>query len=81
MRDVTLDAFGDDGDGDPDAGESGEGTIDAGDDGDESPATLRPTTEWHPEGRPCDSCGATVERRWRQEDAMVCPDCKDWTVG
>lgn len=47
---------------------------------DSTPAPLTPTADWHPEGATCEACGATVERRWRQGDAMVCPDCKDWAV-
>lgn len=39
-----------------------------------------PTTDWHAEGRECEQCGAVVERRWRQDGAMVCPPCKDWQV-
>ena len=39
---------------------------------------LAPTYQWTPDGAPCAVCGATVERRWREEDGFVCTDCKDW---
>ncbi|MFC7167041.1 DUF7573 domain-containing protein [Halospeciosus flavus] len=32
------------------------------------------------DGSECEACGATVERRWRQDGDLVCPDCKRWTV-
>lgn len=41
-------------------------------------AGIDTTYQWDPEGRPCAACGAVVERRWRDEDGLVCPDCKDW---
>jgi len=44
------------------------------------PESVAPTADWHPEGRECEACGAVVERRWHQDDAMVCPACKDWQV-
>jgi hypothetical protein len=55
--------------GSSDADESGAGT-----DGDHSVPTMR----WSADGAPCDACGATVERRWRDGDAVVCADCKEW---
>lgn len=68
VREKPLDAF---------AGESAEETP-----ADEpAPRDVTPTADWHPEGATCEACGATVERRWRQGEAMVCPDCKDWTEG
>lgn len=36
------------------------------------------TYQWTPEGVDCEACGATVERRWRDGDRLVCADCKDW---
>ena len=41
------------------------------------PATT--TYAWDPEGAPCDACGAVVERRWRQDGAVVCVECKTWS--
>jgi len=39
------------------------------------------TYAWSDEGTTCESCGETVERRWRQDDRLVCPGCKDWAQG
>jgi hypothetical protein len=36
------------------------------------------TTAFVPGGAPCESCGASVRRRWRDDDALVCADCKVW---
>jgi len=51
------------------------------DEGIEEPADAEPaaaTYRWDPEGRACADCGATVERRWRDDGAFVCADCKEW---
>lgn len=40
------------------------------------PATS--TYEWSPDGRECEQCGDTVERRWRDDEALVCQACKEW---
>ena len=77
-RDATLEAFETDEDGDDgaDAGTDDDaGDASAPDDGVEPPL---PTTDWSPKGASCDACGAVVKRRWRQADALVCPDCKNW---
>jgi hypothetical protein len=37
-----------------------------------------PTMRWSADGAPCDACGTVVSRRWRQDDAFVCADCKAW---
>lgn len=59
----------------------------AGDDGDTSdesdtepdgPTGAVSTTAFTPEGADCESCGASVRRRWRDDDALVCADCKAW---
>lgn len=70
-REPTLDEFGrDDGE-----SEAPEGDRDA--TGEEhAPAPI--TCEWRPDGSACEACGATVERRWRDGDARVCADCKEW---
>lgn len=44
--------------------------------GDADPAPI--TCEWTPDGAACEACGATVARRWRDGDARVCADCKEW---
>ena len=36
------------------------------------------TYAWSPAGADCAACGATVERRWRDEAGLVCSDCKGW---
>lgn len=38
----------------------------------------RSTYAWSPDGADCAACGATVERRWRDESGLVCADCKGW---
>lgn len=40
------------------------------------PAT--PTMRRTPGGAPCDGCGEPVERRWHDDGAFVCADCKEW---
>jgi len=40
------------------------------------PATV--TYRWDPDGGVCARCEATVERRWRDDGAFVCGDCKEW---
>jgi formylmethanofuran dehydrogenase subunit E len=40
------------------------------------PATL--TMRFEPGGASCDACGETVERRWHDDGAFVCDDCKAW---
>lgn len=36
------------------------------------------TYEFSPDGAPCAACGAVVEKRWRDDGELVCPDCKVW---
>lgn len=66
--------------------ERGDGETDEGDDrgtderngnDDERPPALS-TAEWTGGGAPCDDCGTTVRRRWRDGERLVCPDCKSW---
>jgi hypothetical protein len=38
----------------------------------------RATYDWTPSGAACARCESTVEKRWRDEDRMVCADCKEW---
>lgn len=38
----------------------------------------RATYGWTPDGGACECCGDSVEKRWRDEDGMVCAGCKDW---
>lgn len=45
---------------------------------DDSGAAPGPTSTWRPDGAACQSCGATVERRWRGAAGLVCGGCKEW---
>lgn len=45
----------------------------------ETPAPATTTYAWDGDGTACASCGETVERRWQQGGALVCPECKDWS--
>ena len=57
-----------------------------GDDGDSpyvDPEGVEPaetTYAWGGDGGVCDACGERSERRWRQDDGLVCPDCKEWSA-
>ena len=47
----------------------------------ESTSSVTPaesTSTWASDGDDCDRCGRRVERRWRENDAFVCGDCKEW---
>lgn len=60
-----------------------EGTVDATDadgPGMGEGTSVRPTTVWDPAGQECAACGEVAERLWRQDDAFVCPSCKDWAA-
>ncbi|WP_162993998.1 DUF7573 domain-containing protein [Halalkalicoccus subterraneus] len=39
---------------------------------------LRPTYGWTPDTIACERCGDPTDRWWREEDRLVCPDCKPW---
>ena len=91
VEDASLDDFLGSGDDDADE-ERGTGSTDStGGDGagtaaedaaapedgrDVAPATT--TYVWSDEGTTCEECGAPAERRWQQDGALVCPDCKVW---
>jgi hypothetical protein len=50
-------------------------------DADASLGTVEPATstyEWTPAGAACEACDALVERRWRDDEKLVCADCKEW---
>lgn len=36
------------------------------------------THRFHPDGRACADCGGDATRLWRDGDALVCADCKQW---
>ncbi|MFW5917225.1 MAG: DUF7573 domain-containing protein [Halorubrum sp.] len=54
-----------------------------GEDGDEPAEETTPdpavsTSTWTSGGADCDGCGETVSRRWLDDGAFVCADCKEW---
>lgn len=49
----------------------------------EQPSTLtvhpaRSTMAWTGDGAACDACGDIVQRRWRDDEGLVCGACKEW---
>ena len=52
--------------------------ADAEDEGDAAVAPAEPTYVWLPDDAVCPECEESVDRRWRDGDAFVCADCKDW---
>ena len=91
MRDRSLDEFaeadagGDDDPTDTDAERAeratdGDAGAERAADGDPSDADegAAVTYEWAPGGAACGVCGASVEARWRDGEAFVCADCKEW---
>lgn len=59
------------------AGTETEGTATGGTGpGETSEATS--TYAWTPDGVSCPACGASVERRWRDGDRLVCAECVSW---
>ncbi|PSQ37959.1 hypothetical protein BRD13_08180 [Halobacteriales archaeon SW_5_70_135] len=67
---------GDDSDGDADADADADTASAAEREPEVTPA--RATYEWSSRERACESCEASVRRRWRDGTAMVCRDCKSW---
>ena len=61
--------------GEPTAAESVDG--ESGDRDGDAASGAPITYEWRP-GVDCEACGATVDRRWRDGDARVCAECKEW---
>lgn len=86
--DADAESAADGADTDADAGVAGAEGADAGtSDGDDAETPLTdasavdpatPTYRWTPEGAACESCGRAVERRWEDDGAFVCDDCKEW---
>lgn len=84
---ATAEAEGDadQGEADPDVDDSDE--DDQADGADDTggprvdPSSVEPTAAtytWSGDGGDCDACGEVVDRRWCQDDRLVCPECKDW---
>lgn len=57
---------------------AGESSEETGVDGQTAVDPAESTYAWSPSGATCDACGASVERRWRDEGDLVCADCKSW---
>jgi hypothetical protein len=58
-------------------GDGGRSTANGGDERARvTPATT--TYAWSDEGTTCEECAEPAERRWQQDGALVCPDCKVW---
>jgi hypothetical protein len=72
-RDRSLDEFL----GDADEGSPNPDNASDADATDEDEPTLA-TTTYDSDGADCEACGATVTRRWRDGDALVCGECKEW---
>ncbi|WP_436902857.1 DUF7573 domain-containing protein [Halovenus halobia] len=76
MSDRSLDDFAadseetdtEDSDETAEAGEPDEQTVD--------PAVA--TSTLHSDGIACESCGESVRRRWLDDGAYVCAECKEW---
>ena len=39
---------------------------------------MQPTLRWSPDGETCSACNERAGRLWRDDDGLVCPDCKSW---
>jgi len=78
-RDATLEDFLDPGErSSPETG-TGESADEA--QSDEIPdieEVTAPTMSHRPGSGTCAVCGAIVERRWRDDERLVCSDCKSW---
>jgi hypothetical protein len=38
----------------------------------------RSTMAWTAEDAACDACDSVVQRRWRDDEQLVCSACKEW---
>lgn len=73
-RDATLEEFLDSGEREPPETASGGPTDEKRDDADMATSTM----SYRPGGGACAVCGTAVERRWRDDNGLVCRDCKTW---
>ena len=66
--------------GDAEAAETATDGVDADADGGDkgTPEPAAPTFDWTPDGSVCAACGERVERRWTDDDRLVCAACKGW---
>jgi len=68
------------------AGDEGRGELTTDGDGADTEPSADPdavepavsTYVWGAAGTACAACGDSVQRRWRQDDLLVCDDCKEW---
>lgn len=61
--------------------EQSDAAVDSQTDPESDPDAVEPTIgtyRWTPDGAACAACDTRVERRWRDGDAFVCADCKEW---
>ena len=77
LDDFVADPEPDANESEPDANES-EADANEPDANESEPEPTPSAYGWTPDGVDCADCGATVERRWRDDGRFVCPDCKDW---
>ncbi|MDZ7745315.1 MAG: hypothetical protein U5K28_01835 [Halobacteriales archaeon] len=78
MSDHSLSEFTettDDGDQHSAASDDAEPSIS---DAPDAPDELLATAQFFPDGALCESCSASVTRRWHDDGHFVCADCKDW---
>lgn len=66
----------DGGESEPPGTEPGESATGGAEPGETSDATS--TYAWTRDGVDCPACGASVERRWRDGDRLVCAECVSW---
>ena len=82
-EDQSLDEFAGAADADRDDGHGDRSDADtAPESGEQSETDAEPVTAtatWTADGADCDRCGEPISRRWRDGDALVCADCKDWS--
>ena len=57
-------------------GDERDGSRDEGEREPESPLSALSTYAWGEHA--CARCGDATARVWREGDAFVCPDCKEW---
>jgi|GEM_PF-281121 len=58
--------------------DSGSIRDDRPDDSTEAITPARSTATWTSGGAACTRCGTVVERRWVDDEALVCGSCMDW---
>jgi len=59
-------------------GERGSGEIDDSEGTTRDADPIEAVYGFSPGGATCESCGRTVQGRWRDGERRVCVDCKEW---